>query len=102
MWGRIAPVGAVREPPLQITSKCLVQNGRHESVQFGGGFGLKFFQRVHLGLKIVQVVDDAALRIPELRSALQRGNVAFADIAVAAPSIEDVFVALLEDQEQSR
>src|SRR5208282_1620872 len=48
------------------------------------------------------VVDDAALRIPELRSALQRGNVAFADIAVAAPSIEDVFVALLEDQEQSR
>jgi len=48
------------------------------------------------------VVDDAALRIPELRTALQRGSVAFADIAVTAPSIEDVFVALLEDQEHGR
>jgi hypothetical protein len=44
------------------------------------------------------VVDDAALRIPELRSALQRGNVPFDEIAVATPSIEDVFVALLEDE----
>jgi ABC-2 type transport system ATP-binding protein len=43
------------------------------------------------------VVDDAALRIPELRNALQRQNVPFDDIAVATPSIEDVFVALLED-----
>ena len=44
------------------------------------------------------VVDDAALRIPELREALQRGDVAFTDITVVAPSIEDVFVALLEDE----
>jgi len=44
------------------------------------------------------VVDDTALRIPELRHALQRGNVPFDGIAVAAPSIEDVFVALLEDE----
>ncbi len=44
------------------------------------------------------VVDDAALRIPELREALQRSGVRFADIAVTAPSIEDVFVALLEDE----
>jgi len=42
------------------------------------------------------VVDDANLRIPELREALQRANVPFADIAVGEPSIEDVFVALLE------
>ena len=44
------------------------------------------------------VVDDAALRIPELRDALQRRKIPFAEIAVAAPSIEDVFVALLEDE----
>ena len=45
------------------------------------------------------VVDDAALRIPELRNALRRQNVPFDDIAVATPSIEDVFVALLESNE---
>jgi ABC-2 type transport system ATP-binding protein len=43
------------------------------------------------------VVDDAQARIPELREALQRAGVPFADIAVGEPSIEDVFVALLED-----
>ena len=43
------------------------------------------------------VVDDAALRIPQLREALRRANVPFADIAVGEPSIEDVFVALLEN-----
>jgi len=40
------------------------------------------------------VVDDAQLRIPELRDALQRAKIAVADIAVGEPSIEDVFVAL--------
>jgi len=44
------------------------------------------------------VVDDAGLRIPELRDALQRADIAFADIALATPSIEDVFVALLENE----
>jgi len=44
------------------------------------------------------VVDDADLRIPQLRAALRRAGVAFADIAVGEPSIEDVFVALLEDR----
>jgi len=43
------------------------------------------------------VVDDATVRIPQLRQALQRANVAFSDIAVGEPSIEDVFVALLEN-----
>jgi ABC-2 type transport system ATP-binding protein len=43
------------------------------------------------------VVDDAHTRIPQLRDALQRANVPFADIVVGEPSIEDVFVALLED-----
>ena len=43
------------------------------------------------------IVDDAQLRIPELRETLQRSNIPFADIAVGEPSIEDVFVALLEN-----
>jgi ABC-2 type transport system ATP-binding protein len=42
------------------------------------------------------VVDDADARIPQLRDALRSAAVSFADIAVATPSIEDVFVALLE------
>jgi ABC-2 type transport system ATP-binding protein len=42
------------------------------------------------------MVDDADARIPELREALARAGVAFSSIAVATPSIEDVFVALLE------
>ncbi len=44
------------------------------------------------------VVDDAGLRIPEFGAALRRAGVAFTDIAVGEPSIEDVFVALLEDR----
>lgn len=43
------------------------------------------------------VVDDANVRIPQLREALQRANVAFSDIAVNEPSIEDVFVGLLDN-----
>jgi len=43
------------------------------------------------------VVDNASLRIPQLRDALRQGDVPFADVAVGEPSIEDVFVALLED-----
>jgi len=31
---------------------------------------------------------------------LQRRGIRFADIAITAPSIEDVFVALLEDEGQ--
>jgi len=42
------------------------------------------------------VVDDAHERIPQLRDALGHAGVPFTDVAVAAPSIEDVFVALLE------
>jgi ABC-2 type transport system ATP-binding protein len=41
------------------------------------------------------VVDDAT-RIPQLRGALDRAAVPVSAIAVATPSIEDVFVALLE------
>ena len=44
------------------------------------------------------VVDDAALRIPRAARRFAAQNVPFDDIAVIAPSIEDVFVALLEDE----
>ena len=47
------------------------------------------------------VVDDAELRIPQLREALGHAGVPFSEIAVAAPSIEDVFVALLETAEDA-
>ena len=45
------------------------------------------------------VVDDADKRIPQLREAIRLAGVAISDVVVAAPSIEDVFVALLETGE---
>ena len=45
------------------------------------------------------VVDNADLRIPQLREALDLAGVPVAGIAVASPSIEDAFVALLETGE---
>jgi ABC-2 type transport system ATP-binding protein len=68
----------------QVRSAIAALQGVSDVILVGGG--------VHA------VVDDAALRIPALRNALQQQNVPFDDIAVATPSIEDVFVALLENQ----
>jgi len=45
------------------------------------------------------VVDDAELRIPQLRDAIRVAGAQVSDLSVAAPSIEDVFVALLETGE---
>jgi ABC-2 type transport system ATP-binding protein len=45
------------------------------------------------------VVDDAELRIPQLREAVRLAGVPVSDVAVAVPSIEDIFVALLETGE---
>jgi ABC-2 type transport system ATP-binding protein len=42
------------------------------------------------------VVDDADVRIPQLRDAIGAAGAPVSDLVVAAPSIEDVFVALLE------
>lgn len=53
-------------------------------------------QVILVGDGIHAVVDDADRRIPELRAALQHAEVPFEKIAVAEPSIEDVFVALLD------
>jgi ABC-2 type transport system ATP-binding protein len=44
------------------------------------------------------VVDDADLRVPQLRDALQRAGIPFDEIAIVTPGIEDVFVALLENR----
>ena len=46
----------------------------------------------------VHVVVDDASRIPELRRALQAANIPATDIKAVTPSIEDVFVALLENR----
>lgn len=43
------------------------------------------------------VVDNAEQRIPELRAVLDRAGIPVTGIAVARPSVEDVFVALLEN-----
>jgi ABC-2 type transport system ATP-binding protein len=45
------------------------------------------------------VVDDADLRIPQLRDAMRLADVPISGVAVASPRIEDVFVALLETGE---
>jgi ABC-2 type transport system ATP-binding protein len=47
------------------------------------------------------VVDVADLRMPQLRGALAHAGIAFTNIAVATPSIEDAFVALLENEGMS-
>lgn len=55
-------------------------------------------QAVLVGSGVHVVVDDADLRIPQLRDALREAEVPFSDIAKATPSVEDVFLALLEDK----
>jgi ABC-2 type transport system ATP-binding protein len=45
------------------------------------------------------VVDEAERRIVQLRAALDRAGVPYTDVAVGSPSIEDVFVALLETED---
>ncbi|HLY56493.1 MAG TPA: ABC transporter ATP-binding protein [Stellaceae bacterium] len=44
-------------------------------------------------------VDDAALRVPEIRSALTASGLAFGRIEPTAPTIEDLFVTLLGSSE---
>jgi ABC-2 type transport system ATP-binding protein len=83
-----AVVAIVSGSGRQVRSAIVALEGVSNVILIGGG--------AHA------VVDDARLRIPELRNALQRENVPFDDIAVAAPSIEDVFVALLEDERKAQ
>jgi ABC-2 type transport system ATP-binding protein len=60
------------------------QAGLSSTIVVGGG--------VHV------VVDAPDRRIPQLREALAKAGIAFDEIAVVTPSIEDVFVALLEKE----
>jgi ABC-2 type transport system ATP-binding protein len=55
-------------------------------------------QAVLVGSGVHVVVDDADLRIPQLRAALRAAEIPFSDIAKATPSVEDVFLALVEDK----
>ena len=45
------------------------------------------------------VVDDARRRIPVMREALEAAGVAFGRIATEPPSMEDLFIALLQNEE---
>jgi hypothetical protein len=44
-------------------------------------------------------VDDAARRIPAFRDALQRGAIAYDEIAQVRPTIEDLFVRSVAGRE---
>ena len=48
-----------------------------------------------MGDSVHVVVDDAAMRMAELESALSAAGVAIDEIERIAPSIEDLFVSLL-------
>ncbi len=54
-------------------------------------------QVILVGEGVHAVIDDADVRITQLRAVLDGAGVAVTDITVATPSIEDVFVALLEN-----
>ncbi len=53
---------------------------------------------VLVGNGVHLVVDDAARRMPELRSRLEEAGVPVEEIAQAAPSIEDLFVSVVTEQ----
>lgn len=55
-----------------------------------------------VGAGIHAVVDDADLRVPQLRNALERAGIRVGDITVIVPGIEDVLVALVEDKGNDR
>jgi ABC-2 type transport system ATP-binding protein len=69
-------------------------NGRAVRATITGQPGVSHV--ILVGDGVHAVVDDPKLRIPQLRDALERANVPLAEVAVTTPSIEDVFVALLE------
>jgi hypothetical protein len=45
-------------------------------------------------------VYSAAASIPSIREALERGGIAVRRLEAIRPSMEDVFVALIEDEER--
>lgn len=69
-------------------------NGRAVRTAITGQSGVS--QLILVGDGVHAVVDDADVRIPQLRQVLTNADVPFSEVAVSTPSIEDVFVALLE------
>jgi ABC-2 type transport system ATP-binding protein len=54
-----------------------------------------------MGDSVHAVVDDAARRTGELEAAIRKAGAPYVEIERIAPSIEDLFVALLTDEESS-
>ena len=50
----------------ELTAKGAGEDGGHKGVEFGGGFGLEFFQRVYLDLEVVEIFHYALL-LPQAR-----------------------------------
>jgi ABC-2 type transport system ATP-binding protein len=53
------------------------------------------------GARLHAIVDDAALRNPQITRALQAASIAEARVEQIEPSLEDVFVALVGEQAAS-
>jgi hypothetical protein len=48
------------------------------------------------------VVDDAERRLPAIRERLRAGAIPFSEVVQVVPSIEDLFVASIMQQEETR
>ncbi len=75
----------------------VTNEARHARERVAGLDGVR--DAILMGDSVNVVVDDAARRASELASALGAAAVPFDEIERIAPSIEDLFVALLTDQE---
>ena len=58
--------------------------------------GERGFDAALFGNVIHATVDDAATAIPVVRSSLESAGIAVLDVTVVPPSLEDVFVSLIE------
>jgi ABC-2 type transport system ATP-binding protein len=87
------PQGLKRKMPGALVS-VISPMGRAARDALAGRQGVSHVLLVGDGVHAV--VDDAALRLPQLRQALEAANVAYSQAAEVEPSIEDLFVALLE------
>jgi ABC-2 type transport system ATP-binding protein len=74
-------------------------DGRTVRAALAGQTGLSRVILVGDGVHVV--VDDATNRVAQLHQILNRAGAPYSEIAVATPSIEDVFVALLEEGDAS-
>jgi ABC-2 type transport system ATP-binding protein len=78
----------------------LSTDGRAVRAALSGADGMTHL--ILVGDGVHAIVDNAERRIPEMRDAMVHAGVSFSDITVSTPSIEDVFVAFLENGEAAR